>query len=103
MKVNILNTQYDIQYSNRNKDSLLKKADGYCDFTSKKIVIDEMEEIEGMQDLTQYRNKVTRHELLHAFLYESGLMQYSQDELLVDLLAIQFYKIQNIFEKLGVE
>lgn len=41
-----------------------------------------------------------RHEVIHAFLCESGMRQWAEDEQLVDWMAAQFPKIQKVFQKL---
>lgn len=50
----------------------------------------------GAASLTEKRERrkeVIRHELVHAFFHESGLEQYSDDEVLVAWIAQQFPKI----------
>lgn len=47
--------------------------------------------------------KVIRHELIHAFIYESGLSnenKWAENEELVDWIAIQFPKLKKCFEKI---
>ena len=39
MKINILGTKYTVIITTAQKDSFLKQVDGYCDKTSKKIVV----------------------------------------------------------------
>jgi hypothetical protein len=45
-----------------------------------------------------------RHELIHAFLFESGLdcCSWADKEEIVDWIAIQFPKLQNVFEQINV-
>ena len=73
-KVSVLGTGYRIIEDNCNNDPLLQNSFGYTDYTSKKIVITDFqnEEIE-IEDVAKYRKQVIRHELIHAFLCESGL------------------------------
>lgn len=50
-------------------------------------------------------HEIERHELIHAFLYECGLndsSDWARNEELIDWLAIQFPKINVLFEKAGV-
>jgi hypothetical protein len=57
-------------------------------------------------NLAEYNKKVLRHEIIHAFLHESGLsgnsLQYegawSQCEEMVDWIAIQFPKMLRAFQ-----
>jgi hypothetical protein len=50
-----------------------------------------------------------RHEILHAFLYESGLREnsnkvyaWAENEEMVDWIAIQFPKIEKIYKELNI-
>lgn len=45
-------------------------------------------------------NEVGRHEILHAFFDESGLEGYSEDEQLINWLAVQSPKIFRAFTEL---
>ena len=75
MKVNVLGERYNVIESNSAEDNMLGiSADGYCDHTTKEIVIDTFKPSDNsLGDLAAYRKKVIRHELVHAFLFESGL------------------------------
>lgn len=44
--------------------------------------------------------QVIRHEVIHAFFAESGLIEYGNDEVLVDWMAKQLPKIQETVEKI---
>lgn len=109
-KTNILGTQYTISFVERSKDNLLKKSDGYCDYTNKKIVVCDISnekenyEVENLNYLTK---KILRHELIHAFLFESGLAHNSNDveswavnEEMVDWISFQFSKMYKVFKEL---
>ena len=91
-KVNILGTTYTIKKSNAKKDSNLVKADGYMDATTKTIVLADLEnetnEYNSLDNMQNYADKVLRHELTHAFLFESGLACYWNDEKIVDWIAV---------------
>lgn len=43
MKVNILGSEWIIERTKRDDDPALKRADGYADFTTRKIVVAESE------------------------------------------------------------
>lgn len=80
-------------------------ADGLCEVYSKEIkirsienMLDDVESIEAKE--TRYVETL-RHEIIHAFLYESGFVAYYNDELLIDYLAIQFPKLLEIFKEQG--
>lgn len=103
MKVNILGTSYQIFEKTEGEDTILKNCDGYCDKTSKKIVIVAKPSDCDLDDWNVYKKKILRHEIIHAFLYESGLhenfehKQYGHDETFIDWIAVQFPKILKIF------
>ncbi|MBR5583360.1 MAG: hypothetical protein IKW21_02405 [Lachnospiraceae bacterium] len=102
MKVNVLGTEYSIIETNKVDDINLEQCAGYCDASVKKIVIDTFQNTPGsMEDLDKFRKQVIRHELIHAFLSESGLEceSWAKDEEIVDWIAIQFPKLIEAFEK----
>ena len=75
-KVNILGTDYTIYAESESENRLLQGCDGYCDWTTKEIVVER--EMEGnLGDMDAYVHKVLRHEIVHAFLLESGLHECS--------------------------
>lgn len=106
MRVNVLGTEYTIYERSKTEDSILNNCDGYCDKTTKKIVITTSEDSD-LGDFEVYRKKVLRHEIIHAFLIESGLQEnwehkeYGHDETYVDWIAVQFPKLQKAFEEAG--
>lgn len=99
MKINVLGTDYLISVEKTNKN-----VDGYCDTSIKKIVVDDMQPTDtSKKELGSYRNQVLRHEIIHAFLFESGLeaeCSWNTEEM-VDWLAIQFDKIAKAFSDCG--
>lgn len=106
MKINVLGTEYTINEATENEDPKLTGKDGYCDSSTKTCVIDRLEntDIDSMGNMEEYKNSVKRHELIHAFLYESGLdsCSWADNEEIVDWLAIQWHKINVTFEQLGI-
>ena len=100
MTVNVLGTKYTIRESNKLTDPNLECNSGYCDHSVKTIVIDTFKDSPGsLKDLDEYKKTVIRHELIHAFLHESGLdaCSWARDEEIVDWIACQFPKIQEAF------
>ena len=104
MKVKILGTEYEIVMDAEEKDyPILKDADGYADFTIKKIVVKKLiQDGESYEDLELWQRKTLRHEIIHAFLYESGLWQnsfkdWARNEEMTDWIALQFEKILGVF------
>lgn len=101
MKINILGTEYDFILTTDTDDTRLCDLDGYCDAYEKRIAIETKhnENAPGsIKDFDALRRKVKRHEIIHAFLHESGLKDYAQNELLVDWIAWQFPKMLKTFQ-----
>ena len=116
--VDILGTEYRIETHKVSEDSYLKENHlaGYCCEDNKLIVIADMSEEEyftGMDEVAQkvYYKKTLRHEVIHAFLNESGLSDnasipvfaWAKHEEMVDWIAIQFPKIRKVFAKVGCD
>lgn len=102
MKVNILGTDYSIIESDKINDLNLEGCSGYCDYTVKTIVIDTFQEApNSVKDLDEYKKQVIRHELVHAFLNESGLNceSWGRNEEIVDWIAYQFPKMLKAFNE----
>ena len=111
-KVNVLGSIYSVEIAPYTKYPILfGKALGWCDFHAQKIVVLDMATVELVDDElnTQSPDKATdrifRHELVHAFFYESGMdteTGFARDEILVDFLAMQIPKMAKMFEKLSL-
>lgn len=107
MKINVLGTEYDVKFLD-DRDEAMKalNADGYTDFSIKSIKVlknKEDDDITKQKDRIKYQNRVLRHELIHAFLFESGIddgMQFHNEEC-VDFFAMQYEKLAKIFEYAG--
>ena len=103
MKVNILGTTYKIKRKNL-KDA---DVDGWCDNTSKTIII-RKDNYNNAGNFEYLMKKQLRHEIIHAFLSESGLdcnfehlQQFGHEETTVDWIAIQFPKIYEVYKEVG--
>ena len=107
--VSILGTEYEI-VTDAPDEMLPDNADGAMDQSIKRIVIAKFEpDRNSIKDLESYRKNVLRHEIIHAFLYESGLWNNSgtveswgTSEEITDWFAIQSPKIMEVFQELGV-
>lgn len=108
MKVSVLGTKYEIisveeTNDNLEKYPLLKDSSGYTDITTKQIYILKYKNTEDtFINLDVLYKKTLRHELVHAFLYESGLFNnsngdWAKNEEVVDWIAIQFEKMLGAF------
>lgn len=108
MKVNILGIEYQI-YFDVNEDDMPEFCDGCMDQSVKVIKIAKFSyDRNSLKDLDEYRKKVLRHEIIHAFLYESGIWNNSstayawgQSEEITDWIAIQSPKIFQAFQEAG--
>lgn len=108
MTVNILGTKYRIIETTPEKDAELFNCDGYCDKSTKTIVITLPTPDANLGDFAWYRRKILRHEIIHAFLFESGLHenfmhQMGHDETYVDWIAAQFPKLKAAFIQVGCD
>ena len=111
-QVSILGAVWTIKEGTEEEFPGLVGVDGYTDSSTRTIVVEKM--LDGTdplvkQNLPEYRNTVLRHEIIHAFLYESGLEgcsnkadNWSMNEEMVDWIAIQFPKILKVFNELEV-
>ena len=111
-RINILGSEWNIKFGNEEQYPNLKNMDGYCDQSTREIIVDDMEKCQeqlgSKADLPSYRKQVTRHEIIHAFLFESGLdissvkaESWATNEEMVDWIAIQMPKIIAAMEKAG--
>lgn len=107
-KVSVLGVMYTIKYGTCKEYEELQDMDGYTDTSTHTIVVDDMSHAEGQvgckDDLLEYRKGVLRHEIIHAFLHESGLdnnslkfENWAVNEEMVDWFALQFPKIHKAF------
>lgn len=102
--VNILGSLYIVRFRTIEEDIRLKECDGYCDNTTQEIIIQWFEESPmNHQNMHEYIKKCIRHEIVHAFLYQSGLdvntyNQWARNEEMVDWIATQLYKISKACE-----
>lgn len=109
-KVNILGSEWSVKFGNEEEYPDLSEMDGYTDLSTREIVVDDMKASQGQigakVDLGSYQKQVVRHEIIHAFLLESGLDSNSNsvgswavNEEMVDWFAIQSPKIFKVFRE----
>lgn len=109
-KINILGSEWSVKFGNEETYPNLTNVDGYTDLSIREIVVDDMKasqgQIEAKADLKSYQKQVVRHEIIHAFLLESGLDSNSNsagswavNEEMVDWFAIQSPKIFKVFNE----
>ena len=114
MTVNILGAEYKIEVKKYREDDSFEeyKSAGYCSCSQKKIVLCDMSTYPGWNTektgaIKYQTKKLLRHEIVHAFLEESGLSTNSNDstgpwarnEEIVDWIALQGPKIYEAWEE----
>lgn len=116
MTINVLGTEYEVVFRGYD-ETLIFKNKGICAYTDsiiKKIVIGYMKTFPDYEDETvEYckacEKETLRHEIIHAFLNESGLQSsamnpsgsWARNEEMVDWIALQFPKLLEAFKKAG--
>lgn len=105
LKIDILGTEYTILFDVP-EEEMPERADGCMDQSIRTIKIGKFEaDRNSLSNLEGYKKKVLRHEIIHAFFYESGLWNnsgmseaFGQDETIADWIAIQFPKMLKAFK-----
>lgn len=116
MKINILGTWYFIVF--KDNEEICKdygcgpgEIGGFCSDAEKLIEISNLDQLtaesKGAIEIMKKLN--LRHEIIHAFLNESGLSDnsgkadnWAKNEEMVDWFAIQSPKIYKVFEELDI-
>ena len=109
MKVNILGTEWNIHIVKEFPEHLKEHeetATGLCNGFDKDIFVKDMSDCD-CKDKEQLIKNVMRHEILHAFLFESGLSEnagfsgcWATNEEMVDWFAIQSPKIFAVYQRI---
>lgn len=107
-EVTVLGTKYRIIQSTEDEEPRLEGLNGFTDWTSKKIVVRGRDVDGNLDDLEAYAKKTLRHEIVHAFLQESGLScctsaaePWAESEELVDWIAWQGPKLVGAWREAG--
>lgn len=105
--INVLGTEIKVLFREEKQDLKLEELGGYFDATESLIVV-KIPEKDSMSvgNLENHQKKVLRHEIIHAFLHESGLDWstapsecWATNEEMVDWFAIQSPKIFKVFRE----
>ena len=105
--INVLGTDIKIVFREEKQDPQLEEMGGYFDSSENLIVVKIPEKDKNsLSNLENWQKKVMRHEIIHAFLYESGLDWsaapvdcWATNEEMVDWMAIQMQKILKVFRE----
>lgn len=102
-RVSVLGTEYHIKCRDMHDENM----DGYCDYTNHEICI-RSDNANNVSNFEALQKKSLRHELVHAFLAESGLQanfqhceEFGHEETMVDWVAIQLPKIVAACKEVG--
>ena len=114
--ISVLGVDYTLIFTEKgtNQKLLSSDCDGICDEFDKNIYINDdylYDDIhnEFTNNSEVYMKQVLRHEITHAFLFESGLYAntnscdaWSRNEEMLDWFAIQSPKIFKVFRQLAI-
>ena len=116
MTVNILGTEYTIHKKKYSEEPAFERRsiDGYCDYYAHNIAYCDMTTYPGWENecpdtVAVCEKQIIRHEVTHAFLYESGLgyssttpnCPWAEHEEMVDWIALQGPKLYKAWEEAG--
>lgn len=108
--VKVLGTEYEIISADpEHKDLHGSGHDGVCDYLNRQILISNLSDWDETEDRkAEYTKQTLRHEIIHAFLFESGLgynseksEHWAMNEEMTDFFALQFPKIMKAMKKAG--
>lgn len=114
--VSILGTDYTVAIKRYDEDEAFarRSIDGYCDGYAKQIVVCDMTTYKGWEhELPETaeaaQKEALRHEIVHAFFYESGLADssstvegaWAKNEEMVDWIAFQGPKLYKAWQEAG--
>jgi hypothetical protein len=102
----ILGEAWTIIIAPTETDHRLQNCDGFCDFTSRHIFVDDFSSVNDYQLDNKVRHILQnlRHEITHAFLFESGLCdnwqhpELGHEETVVDWIAAQYPKFRKVID-----
>lgn len=105
MIVDILGTEYEIVNQNELENKKLETANGICEIYARKIILNNIQPDDAtFENLDAFKRRTLRHEIIHAFLAESGLRtqcDWAESEEMVDWFAIQIHKLMKVFIEAG--
>lgn len=108
--VSVLGARYKIIRTTAERDLRLRGSGGIIDWSTKEILINvEEPSSEKMQNLRAVERNSLRHEIVHAFMYESGLAfdslvyecGWAKNEEMIDWFARQGPKIYAAWQEAG--
>lgn len=106
-QVHVLGVPYKICMGKLTDYPILKdnNSSGLCDASVKTIWVHDTSldkpEVGDLKNQKYMRDITLRHELMHAFFQEAGLEDYSDNERLVNFVALMMPKILKVFKDAG--
>ena len=109
--VEILGAMWTVKTATEEEEPRLRDTDGFTDWTTRLICVSDVPDNCdcNLDDPLEYVKKVIRHEIVHAFMFESGLaeswehQELGQEEMTVDWIAIQLPKISRAVKQVCFE
>lgn len=103
-KINILGAEYKITETTVKENGILENADGFCSNYDKYILVLKEpfadDKYANENEKAERKKLIKRHELIHAFITESGALGTVLDnEFCVHWIAMQFPKILKAFQE----
>ena len=106
--VNILGTFYRIEITTPDQDVRMADKDGLTDPSTKRILINDFSQVrkedpaDALDNQVWFRDQVLRHEIIHAFLTESGCVDaFWHTEDMVNWLAYMEPRLHAAFVDAG--
>lgn len=111
-KIKILGVPYTVHFVSYENNKELATRFGYTAVKDRKIVIGDLNTLDDWKNESKAAKdrqhaETVRHEVVHAFLYESGLWgcskksdRWAMDEEIIDWIAIQMPKIVAVCKEL---
>lgn len=111
-EIDVLGTTYTIRRVDWGQDACMEvnQLGGYCSFTTKEILLLNLKTCPDFMDepktcIEALEKQTMRHEIIHAFLNESGLRYnsaecraWASNEEMVDWFALQMPKLLKVFK-----
>lgn len=98
----ILGMEWTVKVLDDKEDSRLKDCMGFTDWTRRELVISRPPEDTTLGDPYTMIRKTLRHEIVHAFMFESGLGydwkhdEYGHEETVVDWIAWHMHRLETV-------
>lgn len=99
--VRILGAVWTVRSATETEEPRLEGVNGFTDWTTRTICLEKNTQ-GNLGCIKTYMNQVIKHEVIHAFMFESGLgdsfehKDYGQEETIVDWFAFQMGNIMNV-------